>query len=66
MSQLFAPTSLRVTFETEGLGKFTAEEIEDIAVYDSSGIVIELCLPKKMVIVANHQVSQTRGSEVTT
>lgn len=56
MSQLFAPTTLRITFETEGLGKFASEEIEEVAVRDASGTVVELRLPKKMVIIANHQV----------
>ena len=46
MSQLFAPTTLRITFETEGLGKIAREEIEEIAVRDASGTVVGLRLPK--------------------
>ncbi|KAL5536028.1 hypothetical protein ACEPAF_4122 [Sanghuangporus sanghuang] len=56
MCQLFAPTTLRVTFETDGLGAFTPEQIQQIVVRDSSGKVVELRLPPKMVIIANHQI----------
>ena len=56
MCQLFAPTKLRVTFETEGLGAFTPEQIERTVVRDASGNVVQLRLPPKMVIIANHQV----------
>ena len=56
MCQVFAPTKLRITFETEGIGAFTAEQIEEIVVRDQSGKVSELRLPPKMVIIANHQV----------
>ncbi|EJC98701.1 acyltransferase-domain-containing protein [Fomitiporia mediterranea MF3/22] len=56
MCQLFAPTSLRVTFETEGIGAFTPEQVEQIVVRDASGKVVELRLPPKMVIIANHQI----------
>ena len=54
--QLFAPSTLRVTFETEGQGKFTKEEINEIVARDASGKVIELRLPQKVVLIANHQV----------
>ncbi|KAL5494708.1 hypothetical protein ACEPAI_169 [Sanghuangporus weigelae] len=56
MCQLFAPTTLRVTFETDGLGAFAPEQIEQIVVRDSSGKVVEFRLPPKMVIIANHQI----------
>ena len=56
MSQVFAPTSLRVTFESEGPGAFTREQVEEMVVKDANGAVTELRLPNKMVIVANHQV----------
>ena len=57
MSQCFAPTKIVITFETEGQGKFTPEEITQIAVCDpASGEVVQLRLPTKSVIIANHQV----------
>lgn len=54
--QVFAPTTLKVTFETEGTGAFTEKEAEQLVRRDASGQVVELVLPKKMVIIANHQV----------
>jgi lysocardiolipin and lysophospholipid acyltransferase len=56
MCQWFAPTKLRVTFETQGLGKFSKEEIERIVVKHPSGAVT-LNLPTKFVLTGNHQVS---------
>lgn len=56
MCQLFGPTKMRITFETEGEGAFTREEIEQIVVRDASGRVVELRLPNRLVIIANHQV----------
>ncbi|KAH7924889.1 hypothetical protein BV22DRAFT_1034681 [Leucogyrophana mollusca] len=56
MNQLFAPTRLSITFETEGQGKFTEEEIQRIVERDASGKVTALRLPTKSVIIANHQV----------
>ncbi|TDL28355.1 acyltransferase-domain-containing protein [Rickenella mellea] len=56
VSDWFAPTTLRVTFEREGLGSFTKEEIEQILVRDEEGRIIELRLPKKLVLIANHQM----------
>ncbi|THH10539.1 hypothetical protein EW145_g1245 [Phellinidium pouzarii] len=53
--QLFAPTTLRVTFETDGIGAFSLEEIENVVERDASGNIVRLCLPKKLVIIANHQ-----------
>ncbi|EKM83713.1 hypothetical protein AGABI1DRAFT_32690 [Agaricus bisporus var. burnettii JB137-S8] len=55
MCQWFAPTELRVTFETQGLGKFSKEEIERIVVKNVNGTVT-LNLPTKFVLTANHQV----------
>jgi hypothetical protein len=56
MSQFFAPTSLAITFETEGQGSFTSDELEQVAIRNEIGEVIGLRLPTKSVIVANHQV----------
>ncbi|EJF66552.1 hypothetical protein DICSQDRAFT_142143 [Dichomitus squalens LYAD-421 SS1] len=56
MSQWFAPTILVLSFETEGQGKFTPEEIEGLVERNSDGRVIALNLPKKSVLIANHQV----------
>ncbi|KAJ7071291.1 acyltransferase-domain-containing protein [Mycena amicta] len=56
MCQWFAPTTLHVTFEMHGKGKFTPEEIEKIAVKGKDGQVVALNLPKKFVLIANHQV----------
>ena len=55
-SQWFAPTNLVLSFETEGQGKFTPEELEGLVERDSQGRVISLNLPKKSVLIANHQV----------
>ena len=55
-SQWFAPTELVISFETEGQGKFTPEEIDGLVERDSSGRVIALNLPKKTVLIGNHQV----------
>ncbi|KAI5116740.1 hypothetical protein M0805_000434 [Coniferiporia weirii] len=56
MCQLFAPTTIRVTFETGGIGAFSLDEIEKIVVRDVAGNVVALRLPKKLVIIANHQI----------
>lgn len=56
MCQFFAPTTLKITFETEGTGAFTEDEAEQLVRRNVSGEVVELVLPKKMVIIANHQV----------
>ncbi|KAJ7597240.1 acyltransferase-domain-containing protein [Mycena floridula] len=56
MCQWFAPTAFKVTFETEGQGAFTEEEIESCVVRDTSGKIIYLDLPTKFVLIANHQV----------
>ncbi|KXN89840.1 hypothetical protein AN958_04844 [Leucoagaricus sp. SymC.cos] len=56
MCQWFAPTKLRITFETQGSGKFSKEEIERVAVKNAEGEVVGLNLPTKFVLTANHQV----------
>lgn len=57
MCQWFAPTVLSITFETEGMGRFTPEQIQRIVVRDSEGAVVSLNLPTKFVLIANHQAS---------
>ncbi|KAI6031913.1 hypothetical protein BKA83DRAFT_4207224 [Pisolithus microcarpus] len=56
MNQWFAPTSLSITFEMQGQGKFTLEEIQQIVRRDAAGKVVALNLPPKLVIISNHQV----------
>ncbi|KAF4622983.1 hypothetical protein D9613_001976 [Agrocybe pediades] len=56
MCQWFAPTKLHITFETQGMGAFTEEEIDRYIVKDGSGKPIGLELPTKFVLIANHQV----------
>ena len=60
MNQWFAPTKVSITFETEGQGKFTEEEIRNVVERDASGKVVALRLPSKCVIVSNHQVRVPR------
>ncbi|TCD67012.1 hypothetical protein EIP91_000632 [Steccherinum ochraceum] len=54
--QWFAPTKFAITFEKEGLGRFTEEEIEQLVVRDESGKVLQLKFPQKTVLIANHQI----------
>lgn len=56
MSQWFAPTKLVVTFETQGMGRFTPEEIDLCLIKDNDGNPVALNLPTKFVLIANHQV----------
>ncbi|TFK30631.1 hypothetical protein FA15DRAFT_662643 [Coprinopsis marcescibilis] len=56
MCQWFAPTQLMITFEREGSGKFTAEEVEQYIQRDELGQVVSLNLPTKLVLIANHQI----------
>ncbi|KAI0067914.1 acyltransferase-domain-containing protein [Artomyces pyxidatus] len=56
MCQWFAPTRLIITFERDGLGAFTQDELDDLVVRDKSGRVSALNLPQKAVLIANHQV----------
>ncbi|THU94849.1 hypothetical protein K435DRAFT_151938 [Dendrothele bispora CBS 962.96] len=56
MCQLFSPTKFLITFETEGKGAFTKEDIDRIVVRDKKGNVVSLDLPTKFVCISNHQV----------
>ncbi|KIY65512.1 hypothetical protein CYLTODRAFT_424273 [Cylindrobasidium torrendii FP15055 ss-10] len=53
---IFSPTTLRVSFETEGNGRFTQAEVDSIAKYNDAGQVVGLNLPNKVVVISNHQV----------
>lgn len=59
-SQWFAPTELVISFETEGQGRFTPEEIASLVERDKGGRVVALRLPRKTVLIANHQVRLAR------
>lgn len=56
MSQYFAPTRLIITFQLNGPGAFSQDEIDNIAIRDRDGRVSSLKLPQKCILVANHQV----------
>jgi hypothetical protein len=56
MTQWFAPTRLSITFEREGQGCFSEEQIEQIIVRNTEGKVTALKLPTKSILIANHQV----------
>ncbi|KIK98802.1 hypothetical protein PAXRUDRAFT_823470 [Paxillus rubicundulus Ve08.2h10] len=56
MNHWFAPTRVSITFETQGQGKLTEEQIRQIVERDASGKVVALHLPSKSVIISNHQV----------
>ncbi|KAF9056368.1 acyltransferase-domain-containing protein [Panaeolus papilionaceus] len=56
MCQWFAPTKLVITFETEGMGRFTQEELDQYIVKDTAGNPVALDLPTKFVMIANHQI----------
>ena len=58
MCQWFAQTQLVVTFEREGVGKFSDEDIENYTIRDDKGRITGLDFPTKFVLIANHQVSQ--------
>jgi len=55
-SQLFAPTRLSITFERDGQGRFSDEQIEQIVVRNAGGKVVALKLPTKSILIANHQI----------
>ncbi|KAJ7786033.1 acyltransferase-domain-containing protein [Mycena metata] len=55
MCQWFAPTKLVLSFERQGRGSFTAEQIEKIVVKNENGEVVSLDLPTKFILIANHQ-----------
>ena len=54
--QIFGPTTLQITFERNGVGRLTEEELSKIVVKDDQGSVVKLRLPKRSVLIANHQV----------
>ncbi|KAI9511751.1 acyltransferase-domain-containing protein [Russula earlei] len=56
MSQWFAPSRLVVTLEHDGPGAFSPAQIDEIAVRDEDGRVLGLNLPRKSILIANHQV----------
>lgn len=56
MCQWFAPSRLVVTFERDGPGAFSMDEIREIAIRGRDGRVLGLKLPNKSVLIANHQV----------
>jgi len=55
VTQWFAPTRFSITFEKEGLGRFTEQEIEQVVVRNADGKVVSLNLPTKSILLANHQ-----------
>lgn len=61
MSQWFAPTKLVVSFEQEGQGRFTEEQIAQVVERDAKGRVVGLRLPQRAVLIANHQVGPSSG-----
>lgn len=61
MSQWFAPTKLVVSFEQEGQGRFTEEQIAQVVERDAKGRVVGLHLPQRAVLIANHQVGPSSG-----
>jgi hypothetical protein len=60
MNQWFAPTRLSITFEREGQGRFSEEQIEQIVIRNTKGKVVALKLPTKSVLIANHQVGASQ------
>lgn len=56
MCQWFAPTKLSITFEMEGKGRFSEEDINRVVVRNEAGEVVSLNLPTKFVLISNHQV----------
>jgi len=56
ITQLFAPTSFHVTFETDGMGALSLDDIVFMAKKDSDGNLVGLNLPRKFVFTSNHQV----------
>lgn len=52
----FAPSKLRITFETQGMGAFTQDELDRYVLRDAAGTPVALDLPTQFVLIANHQV----------
>lgn len=61
MSQWFAPTNLVVSFEQEGQGRLTEEQIAQVVERDARGRVVGLRLPQRVALIANHQVGPSSG-----
>jgi lysocardiolipin and lysophospholipid acyltransferase len=57
MCQWFAPSTLLITLERDGPGAFSQDEIDKFAIRGTDGRVLGLNLPRKSVLIANHQVS---------
>lgn len=55
-SQWFAPTKFLVSFQTEGKGRFTSDDLKGIVTRSWDGSVLHLNLPTKFVLISNHQV----------
>ena len=55
MSQWFAPTKFIISFERDGIGRFSDANLEDIVVTDDAGRVT-LNFPNKFILISNHQV----------
>lgn len=60
MCQWFAPTKLIVSFERDGIGKFSDEDLERYVLKNTKGEVVGLDFPTKFVLIANHQVCNCR------
>ncbi|KAE9410871.1 hypothetical protein BT96DRAFT_846615 [Gymnopus androsaceus JB14] len=56
MCQWFSPTSLKITFESEGKGAVSQDVVESVVMRDKEGKVVSLNLPPKFVFIGNHQV----------
>jgi hypothetical protein len=56
MCQWFAPSRLVISFEQDGPGAFSRDEVDEIAIRGRDGRVLGLKMPKKSVLIANHQV----------
>ncbi|OCH96558.1 hypothetical protein OBBRIDRAFT_787114 [Obba rivulosa] len=56
VTQWFAPTTLVISFEKHGPGRFTEEELNHLVERDGNGRVATIHLPQKAVLIANHQV----------
>ncbi|KAJ3551374.1 hypothetical protein NM688_g4742 [Phlebia brevispora] len=56
VSQLFAPTTMIISFERDGVGRICQEDIDRMVVRDETGRVLALNLPQKAVLIANHQI----------
>jgi hypothetical protein len=55
MSQWFAPTKFVISFERDGIGRFSDSDLEEIVVTGDAGRVT-LNFPNKFILISNHQV----------